>query len=486
MSAMLKTIVTEIPEAPARGVQHIFTREPFDARVVTVHGYGIRVRIADGHLVISDGIGRHRRERRWPKADRTLQRIVITGPDGYISLEALQWCSEHGITVATANPHGELVAHHATSDRAADAKMIRTQALAGTDGPLAVKGIEVATELLTRKLAGQSANLVKLLDNNRAADRITAYAARLDDAESVAALEDVERYAAQVYFAAWAGTVAVPWHARDADRIPSNWITYPGRKNSALAGNTKRQAADPVNAMLNFSYAIGYHEARTACIAHGLHPGLGFMHADKPGRDSLALDVLEALRPEIDAYILGLLGFGSVQRDFTYRDFTEPRGYPPGTVRMVAPLTHEIAEQAMLWQKTASDAAREVVSILAAPAGRRSSKSHVLKMRKAEFQSATVTADDILSAEDWERVSALLPAALTSKHKQDYSSIDNRVVIAAMVYLDRHHKPWAHVPPSLGVSARTLNNRRLTWSRSGHWPDISAVIDDLAARIDRV
>ncbi len=49
---------------------------------------------------------------------------------------------------------------------------------------------------------------------------------------------------------------------------------------------------------------------------------MGFIHYDKIGRDSLALDILETIRPIIDSYVIGLLG----SRAFTYRDFTESSG----------------------------------------------------------------------------------------------------------------------------------------------------------------
>src|SRR5258707_4485388 len=105
--------------------------------------------------------------------------------------------------------------------------------------------------------------------------------------------------------------------------------------------------------MLNFAYTLGYSEARTACIASGLDPRLGFIHTDKTGRDSLALDVLEALRPDIDRYILGLLGHGQEARKFSRRDFTEPPRYAPGSCRITTILTHEIAEQSYAWSKLA-------------------------------------------------------------------------------------------------------------------------------------
>src|SRR5205807_1993962 len=127
--------------------------------------------------------------------------------------------------------------------------------------------------------------------------------------------------AARDYFEAWVSHgVAVPWDSRSRVRIPANWLAFHRRKVGASRENTKRHATEPVAAMLNYAYTLGASEARTACISHGLNPVLGYCHADKLGRDSLALDILETIRPVIDAYILGLLGIGSEPRRFTYRD----------------------------------------------------------------------------------------------------------------------------------------------------------------------
>ncbi len=64
-------------------VASIFTSTPTDPRVWIAHGYGIRVGVWNGQLEITDGIGKHRRTRKVPKADRQLRRLVVTGQEGY-------------------------------------------------------------------------------------------------------------------------------------------------------------------------------------------------------------------------------------------------------------------------------------------------------------------------------------------------------------------------------------------------------------------
>jgi hypothetical protein len=71
-------------------VASIFTRTPADPRVWIAHGYGIGVAVWNGQLEISDGIGKHWRTPKVPKADRQLQRLVIMGRSAFSG--QLNWC----------------------------------------------------------------------------------------------------------------------------------------------------------------------------------------------------------------------------------------------------------------------------------------------------------------------------------------------------------------------------------------------------------
>ena len=111
--------------------------------------------------------------------------------------------------------------------------------------------------------------------------------------------------------------------------------------------------------MLNYLYALGEAEARLAFPAVGLEPGLGFSHVDQRSRDSAALDVLEVIRPDIDRYVYALLR----DRRRSRRDFAELR---EGTCRILAPLTHELAETLPAWTKLLAPVVERVAALLAA------------------------------------------------------------------------------------------------------------------------
>lgn len=86
-------------------------------------------------------------------------------------------------------------------------------------------------------------------------------------------------------------------------------------------GRSRRPPLDPVNALLSFLYTLLTHDCRSACEAVGLDPAVGFLHRDRPGRPSLALDLMEELRPVLaDRLAISLVN----RRQLSSGDF-EPR-----------------------------------------------------------------------------------------------------------------------------------------------------------------
>jgi CRISPR-associated protein Cas1 len=79
---------------------------------------------------------------------------------------------------------------------------------------------------------------------------------------------------------------------------------------------------DRVNALMSFVYALLRHDVASALESVGLDPAVGFLHTDRPGRPSLALDVMEELRPHIaDRLVLSLINRRQVQPSgFTVQD----------------------------------------------------------------------------------------------------------------------------------------------------------------------
>jgi CRISP-associated protein Cas1 len=84
-------------------------------------------------------------------------------------------------------------------------------------------------------------------------------------------------------------------------------------------GRNRRPPKDPLNALLSFAYALLMSDCLSACQSVGLDPAFGFLHAFRPGRPSLALDLMEAFRPVLaDRLVLTLVNNQQVRvSDFT-------------------------------------------------------------------------------------------------------------------------------------------------------------------------
>ncbi len=328
--------------------------ETRDNSVLTLDGFGLSLTVSRRHLVLCDGIGSQRRQRRLPRAQRTIRRIVILGHTGHVSLEAIRFCHDTGITLFQLSPDGKIFLT-AGPHGADDARLRRAQAAAAAS-PV---GLEVAKSLIGAKLRGQASVARECLAQTRLADRIEGMVNQVQTLQNLPAIRDVEAQAANEYFASWSRTVRPQFVTNDLPRVPTHWTTFTARSSPLhRGGRSPRKAADPANALLNYSYALAETEARIAAQACGLDPGLGIVHTDKKNRDSLALDLVEPLRPIVDRHVIRLLQV----RHLRATDFHETAD---GTCRLLPPLTHELAGHLPIYAREVARHAEAVVHALA-------------------------------------------------------------------------------------------------------------------------
>ena len=94
--------------------------------------------------------------------------------------------------------------------------------------------------------------------------------------------------------------------------------------------------------MLNYLYAVVESEARLAAVALGLDAGLGVLHADTHSRDSVACDLMEPIRPAVDAYVLQWL----LQHPIRRKWFFEERN---GSCRLMGSFVEQLSATAPTW-----------------------------------------------------------------------------------------------------------------------------------------
>jgi len=138
----------------------------------------------------------------------------------------------------------------------------------------------------------------------RCADDLAASLRALPAAENLDVLRGIEGEAARQYFGGLNLLVR-------ADQ----------REAFQMDGRTRRPPRDRFNAMLSFLYAMWMNDCRSALEAAGLDPQVGFLHALRPGRAALALDLMEEFRPWADRLALSLINRGQVvAKDFVVRE----------------------------------------------------------------------------------------------------------------------------------------------------------------------
>jgi hypothetical protein len=143
---------------------------------------------------------------------------------------------------------------------------------------------------------------------------------------------------------------------KDLPRVPAHWQTFQTR-NSPLSGKSARVAANPPNAMLNYLYAILESEARLAVTALGLDPGLGFLHSDSANRDSLALDIMEPLRPQVDVFVLDWIMREPIKREWFFEQHD-------GSCRLMGSFASRLSETAETWRHSIAPVAELVAHSL--------------------------------------------------------------------------------------------------------------------------
>jgi CRISPR-associated endonuclease Cas1 len=344
----------QAPMAASSNVSQLEPSRNFITRVkkpgvVTLFGYGITARVDRGHLVMTDGIGTERREFRLPRVEHGLRRLVLIGSDGCISLAALRWLADQDAAFMMLNRDGSVLATTGPV-RPSDARLRRAQALAGQSGT----ALQISRELIRKKLAAQEHVARHKLLDPATSESIAQCRAAVINVQTIDSVRQLEAQAAAAYWSAWCD-LPINFPKKDLPRVPEHWRIF-GTRKSPLSGSP-RLAANPSNAILNYLYAVLESEACLAATALGLDPGLGFIHVDTPARDSLACDLMEPVRPQVDGFLLDWITREPLKRDW----FFEQRD---GNCRLMGPFTVQLSQTALTWGRAVAPYAEWIAHTL--------------------------------------------------------------------------------------------------------------------------
>ena len=225
-----------------------------------------------------------------------LASVVVFGPV-LITPALIASCAERGISMAILGRNGRFQAR--IEGPVSGNVLLRREQYRRADTP-----DEIVRSLVLGKVSNQRAVIRRALRDHgedmalsartaleAACARIAQILRRVQLSDtSVDEMRGSEGEAAQLYFSVFDHLIRTP----DAEL---RWTT-----------RSRRPPLDAMNALLSFLYTLLTHECRSACEAVGLDPAVGFLHRDRPGRPSLALDLMEELRaPLADRLALSLV-----------------------------------------------------------------------------------------------------------------------------------------------------------------------------------
>ena len=109
--------------------------------------------------------------------------------------------------------------------------------------------------------------------------------------------------------------ILTPSHSR---RMANRWPAL-----TRVYATGSRNAAHPVNAILNYAYAVLQSQVQIKAVADGYDPMLGIMHYERDGSPAFVFDMMEPERPKVDRAVLGIPQIGGVASG----GFHDPRGW---------------------------------------------------------------------------------------------------------------------------------------------------------------
>lgn len=214
-----------------------------------------------------------------------LEAVMLVG-EVHITSDATQFCLREGIAVSWLTLGGKMLGRIAPEmPRSADLRLLQYEEYRDT-----LRRILRARNIVASKLVN-AAEVLEAHRSNHPSEELAAAIAEIQErvasaekTENVETLLGIEGTGARIYFAAFSSAFLAE-------------IVFGKR--------LRRPAPDPANALLSFGYTLlagmtaGYLEGR------GLDPAIGFFHEIRPGRPSLALDLIEELRhPVVDRFVL--------------------------------------------------------------------------------------------------------------------------------------------------------------------------------------
>jgi CRISPR-associated protein Cas1 len=268
-------------------------------------------------------------EERFRVPAHNLEGIIYFGHRG-ASHSLIGMCAERGICMTFLTPNGKFLArvegpvsgnvllrkkqYKISEDKLESAKLARLFVMAK------ITNARTILSRVTRDHA-DNANVEKI---KKIMNDMTTMIYKVERNNNLEEIRGIEGVASYLYFSVF------------------NELIVAQKDDFYFKERTRRPPKDNINALLSFAYTLLVHECRSALETVGLDPAVGFLHRDRPGRPSLALDLMEELRAYVaDRVVLSLIN----RQQITRESFEKSEG---GEIRI-----NDAAKKILLetWQK---------------------------------------------------------------------------------------------------------------------------------------
>lgn len=287
-------------------------------------GQGTTLRIENGALVIKQGFSHYPQQReyhRYFQGDLALPRmIVLLGGSGSLSFDVLNWLGEQGVALARIKGDGDVAVVASGAGFTANPDNLRWQYATQADERARLR---FASNLIASKLDNSIATIEAQFVSSQlssaaiAKARDAAARLRTEAIGDINMIRAIEGECAVAYFATWSD-IKMHWTAATRYPVPEQWRTYKSR-SSILTGRKPKnwKASHPVNAMLNYAYAVKAAQLQIQAVAEGFDPYSGIMHHSRPDFPAYVYDLIEPERPKVDAAVIAF----AQNRKFSGADF---------------------------------------------------------------------------------------------------------------------------------------------------------------------
>ena len=312
---------------------------PVKPRVLTTVSDNASLRVKGGALIVHDGERRLVFEAAAPKP----RAIVMAGWSGMATVEAMRFACDHKMAIVLLDWARDFL-NIVCAPAKTSAELIRCQVRANPT--------LLACAIITQKIDAYVR--VGAVTEGRA----NAFVRELARAFTVRDVMIVEAQAAR---AVWADVPLISWRV-GTPRVLASWkLPYSTRRR--MAGPSARRASHPINAMLNAAFSITAGRLAAQLVAQGAHPALGFLHADKPGRWSLAYDAIEPLRPTIERSVFDFVR----KHQFGANDFILMKN---GSIRLMDNLFRSVVAETAVSSRTLDGVVRWLTALIRDTAAR--------------------------------------------------------------------------------------------------------------------